>query len=113
MNKFKNEMIIKMGEVEILLRPTFENIANMEGDIGGLAYIAHKFTKPGKGMMGINEAAKIIFYNQAEKNYSLDEIWELVSDEGIQIIGPVMQFLTKITMGNKMAPILTETQKKS
>lgn len=96
-NKFRNELEVTLSGEKILLRPTFENIANMESNVGSIAYLAWKFsrgvtvqgdgtTKPNEDMIksfpSLSETAQIIFYNQAEKKLSLEEIWDLILKNG-------------------------------
>lgn len=121
MNQFRNEMEIELAGVKILLRPTFSNIASMESDVGSVSYLVWKFSrgvqnqnKPTganpkemeeavKYMPSMSEAAKIIFHNQAEKKYSIDEIWELVLKSGqiSQIIVKCCIFIGKmLSSGN-------------
>jgi hypothetical protein len=120
MNKFRNEMNIKLGSQEILLRPTFENVASMESNVGGLAFLAWKFSKGARagntmseniqGMPSMTECAQIIFYNQAavnqddptKKKLNLEEIWELVQEEGLySVVTSMTIYLAKITSGQK------------
>src|SRR5690606_7558027 len=109
MNSARNELIVKLGGEEILLRPTFENISSMESNLGGVAYLGWKFSrgvvigkdgKPDlsggnteravKSLPSMNEVAQIIYYNQAavkpedptQKKYSLEEIWEKMLKNG-------------------------------
>ena len=129
-NKYKNEYEIKMGSETILLRPTFENIADMESNIGGLTYLAWKFSRGMtsmdkveaiKNMPSITEIAQIIYYNQAarkeddttKRKYALEEIWGMVQDEGIRLTKPVTEYLSIITAGNKNASQSSEQEKKS
>jgi len=120
-NPNRNEMLIKLGGVDILLRPSFENIAAMEAKLGGLPYLAFKFSSHGKNSATLSDCAQIIYFNQAavnpndptKKKLSLDEVWELVSQEGVNVLQPVMAFLARLTAGNKMAQELTDAQKKS
>ena len=129
-NKYKNELEIEMGAEKILLRPTFDNISDMECNVGGLTYLAWKFSRSSvlgntqdaiKLLPSITEIAQIIYYNQAARRdddktlrkYSLEEIWDLVQDEGIRLIKPVTEYLSVITAGNKNAAQIGETEKKS
>ena len=129
-NKYKNEMEIKLGQETILLRPTFENISDMESNVGGLTYLAWKFSRglalggtqeAIKLMPSITELAQIIYYNQAARKeddltlrkYSLEDIWVLVQEEGIKLTKPVTEYLSVITAGNKNAAQLPESEKKS
>lgn len=125
-NKFRNEMLINVGGEEILLRPTFKNIAAMENALGGVAYLAFKFGKgidvetkkidpevSSKSLPTMTEAAQIVFYNQAEPNLSLEEVHELCLAEGIKVCFQVVLFLVKVTAGNKLAAEPSERQKKS
>ncbi len=131
-NKFRNEMEISLGGETLLLRPTFENIAAMETDIGGLAYLGWKYSRgirlgadgrPTKASMGseasikatptLTECAKVIYYNQAatkaddptQKKFSLEEIWVLVSVEGISVVRPVTIYLAQVTAGDKKTDV--------
>ena len=128
MNPFRNEATIKLGEVEILLRPTFENVAAMERSLGSLVYLGHRFSKGlrlrmaaeskglpvhtddlAKCMPTLTELAEIIYYNQAarreddqtKRKYSLEEIWAMVSDEGIKISNEVITYVNKIASGRQ------------
>lgn len=127
MNKMRNEMEIVLAGVKILLRPTFENMANMEAKLGGLSYLVWKFCNSGNSVESkarvlppLTECAQIIFFNQAEtkadrpseKLYSLDEIWEMVQSEGIKIVTPVAKFLGQVAAGNAAAPVLSEDEVK-
>lgn len=125
-NKFKNEMEITLAGEVILLRPTFENLAAMESKLGGVAYLAYKFgqgidietgnidqLKSAKAMPSMTETAQIIFYNQAEKKYSLEEIYDLCLDEGVRVCAKAVLFLVKMTAGNKLQKEPSKRQKKS
>lgn len=120
-------MEIKLGEETILLRATFENVSDMESNVGGLSYLAFKFSRGTsletsvKSMPSLTDIAKIIYFNQAARNpedptkrkFSLEEIWDLVQAEGVAVTTPVVTYLALITKGNKNAPTLTEEEKKS
>lgn len=135
-NKFRNEMEIVLGEHKILLRPTFENIAAMEANVGSVAYLGWKYSrgirvdKDGKADKGslnsadavkalppMSEAAQIIFYNQAAtkaddptlKKYSLEEIWDMVLQRGSPVVRDVFVFLGRITAGSKSFDPKAET----
>jgi hypothetical protein len=132
-NKFRNETEIVLGETKILLRPTFENIAAMESTVGSVAWLGWKYSrgirlnedgKPVssndieqtiKALPPLTEAAKIIYFNQAEKTYSQDEIWDMVQGAGIGIAKQVVLYLAKVTSGNKTVDEAeaTEGEKKS
>lgn len=122
MNVYKNEHIIKLGGQEILLRPTFENIAELETMVKPVANIALALTgKDPKGLFPLTLCAKVIYFCQAdrkadrpsERKLSLEEIWIAMQDEGIKIYGPLTEFMAKVTAGNSMTQELTEAQKKS
>lgn len=123
-NKFKNEKEIKIGGESILLRPTFENLANMESKVGSIAHMAMKLVNFNNGMknvIGISEIATIIFYNQAAndpdfgtKPKSIGAIYDLVLEEGFYlVIPPLAEYVGGVTRGNKLEPELSEAQKKS
>ena len=134
-NKFRNEMEITLGGVPILLRPTFENIAAMESHVGSLAWLTWKYsrgarvTKEGsslesaiKSLPSLSECAQIIYYNQVAtkegdptlKKYSLEEIWQLVMQEGMGLSGKVLEFLGRVASGGKQeTEPPTESEKKS
>lgn len=125
-NKHRNEMEISVGSQKILLRPTFENISNLESDLGSISYLSYKF---GKGFdiqtLKINqseaiknaptmtETTKIIFHCQAEKNFTIEEVFELCQDEGIKICMKIVEFLGRIAVGNKMQKEPNARQKKN
>lgn len=141
-NLKRNEMEITLGAEKILLRPTFENVAAMEGAIGGLAYLGWKFSKgfqrmqkgtavsdalanfDPKNMPSLTEMAQVIYFNQAAtkaddptlKKFSLEEIWDLVKMEGIKILPVVTIYISRITAGDKTSATLDElspSEKKS
>lgn len=125
MNKFKNEFEITLGSEKLLLRPTFENMANTETHVGGLSYLAWKLSKGAlrdtsgkvnidmnatvRGSLTLTECAQIIFFNQAashpddstKKLYSLEEIWEKVQAQGISVIAQVTMFIITMVGGQK------------
>lgn len=122
-NKFRNELELELAGEKILLRPTFENMAMMENALGSISYLVFKFSK--NLASGVNETsmmqslppitdtAQIIFYNQAEKKYSLDEIYQKCLDEGSKAGAQVLLFLVRCTSGNKMVKEPSEKQKKN
>jgi hypothetical protein len=140
-NKFRNEMEIKLGDTTILLRPTFENIAAMEENVGSISWLTWKYSRGVKFTNGevdrvasvnetsikavppMSEAAKIIYFNQAAtkpedptlKKYSLEEIWELVNFEGVRVTTKIVEFLGRIASGGKSQNTEppTEHEKKS
>lgn len=138
-NKFRNELEVKLGGVDILLRPTFENLSAMESDIGGIGYLGYKFSRGVrlengklkedtetaiKNLPTLTEAAKIIFHNQAatdpndstKKKYSLEEIWDMVLIEGASVSRQVMKYVVLLTAGDKNrsnVDELNEEEKKS
>jgi hypothetical protein len=125
-NLARNEMLITLGEEKILLRPTFENLSAMESKLGGIAWLAYKFGRgldmdtmkidPGvsaRNMPTLGEAAQIIFFNQAEKKFTQEEIFDLCLDQGISVCAHVVLFLGRMSAGNKMQRGLSDRQKKS
>ena len=129
-NKFKNEMIIKIGGEEILLRPTFENIANLESKLGGVQYLAFKFGQGIGGKAGLmqakslptlTECAQIIYFcqamnnpeNEQEKKYSLEEVFQKLIGNLGNIPAEVMLFMGRMMAGNKLAPDFSEKTKKN
>lgn len=135
-------MEVKVGPETILLRPTFENIAAMESVVGSVSYLGWKFSRgirqnaeggvdartlntaeAIKGMPSMTEVAQIIYFNQAatkendatRKKFSLEEIWDLVSQEGMRLVLPIMTYIANITAGDKMAntDAPSEAEKKS
>jgi len=124
-NLFRNEMMMKIAGVEILLRPTFENLAAMESKMGSIAYLAFKYgakidlkNPDPKEMIKcappVTDTAMIIYYNQAVHKYTLDEILDLVLTEGsLQVGMQIIPFLLRMSAGNKNIPQATEEEKKS
>ncbi len=128
-NPNRNELLVTVGGVDILLRPTFENISSMESVMGGVAYLNWKFSKgmagitkedsaqdrvrkfDPKSMPSMTELAQVIFFNQVatneddptKKKYSLEQIWDLVLKEGISVMPKITMFIAMMTMGDKLA----------
>jgi len=123
-NKSKNEHLIVLDGVEILLRPTFENLSLMESRLGGIAYIAWKYGKDfdpqnlsaasnAKSLPPLSDCAWIIFCNQADKKFSVDEIMDMCCSNGMKVATEVMYFVGKMLAGNKVQAEPSENQKKS
>lgn len=112
-NKFRNEKVVVLGGVEILLRPTFENCANLESSLGfGIPQLA--FNLGLKKMPGLTEMAKVVYFCQAEKKLTLEEIWEMIMHEGAGFGVQIIEFVGAITAGDKSAPDAnTEAVKKN
>ena len=131
MNPMRNEMILKLGSEEILLRPTFENMLATETKVGGLSYLAWRFTKVAnkgssmeekyRNLPSLTEIATIIYLNQAstdpqdpeKKKLSMEKIWELVLVEGLNLMGPLTDFISIMAAGNKYQGDVSESEKKS
>lgn len=105
MNKFRNEKKIVLDEVEILLRPTFANLATVEGEIGSIAGLAIKISTAKDEVsshLSLSLIAKFFYLMQADKKYSLDDIFQLVLDEGYQSCRvQLLQFFILLTAGKK------------
>lgn len=121
-NKYKNERLINIGGVEILLRPTFENLASFETNVITLDQFSFNLVK-GK-MPSLSQIIQAIFYFQAVKEFNLEQINQMVIEaNGIQIFSQVAPFLSSVTAGymNKKdvdeaadkAMAMTEAEKKS
>lgn len=125
MNKLKNEYEVKLGEKVILLRPTFEALANVEGSLGSLAYLAWKFAasrNSPKHSIAFTDLCQIIYLCQAGKNredankpeYSLEDIWELMQSHGaFKVLSDITIFISMVTAGDRTAPDLSEAVKKN
>lgn len=139
MNKARNELVIKVGGKEILLRPTFENIAAMETNLGSVTYLGWKYSRGvtvqnGKASSGtdaiksipsMTEIAQIIYYNQASvnpednslKKYSLEEIWGMMLKNGAagEVVRSIVMYLAQLTAGDKINTVddLSPEEKKS
>lgn len=99
-NKFRNEMVIKVGGVEILLRPTFENCANLEYALGyGIPMLAYNLSK--QKMPGLSDIAKVLFHCQADKKLTLEQVWDLVMVEGVAVTTQILMFVGQISAGDK------------
>lgn len=102
-NKFRNEKIVVLGGVEILLRPTFENCANLESALGfGIPQLAYNLGV--KKMPGLTEMAKVVYFCQADKKYTLEEIWQMIMQEGAGFGVNVIEFVGMVTAGDKALP---------
>lgn len=136
-------MVIKLAGEDILLRPTFENIAAMEANVGGVAYLGWKYSrgvsvnKDGqanlaslvsetaiKSLPSMSEVAQIIYYNQAAtkpedptlRKYSLEEIWEKLLKNGVGgVTRQVTIYLARLTAGDRLSGVedLSDEEKKS
>lgn len=125
-NKTRNEMMLDLAGEKILLRPTFDNLAAMESKMGGIAYLAFKFgggveiasgkisqDAAAKAMPSMTDAAQIIYFNQAEKKFTQEEIFEMCLNTGLKVCAEVVMFLARVSAGNKFAVEPTDSQKKS
>lgn len=99
MNTYKNEKTIKLNDVEILLRPTFENCAALEGDLKiGLNALAFKLAK---AELPLNtDCVKVIYHCQVEKKYTREDIWMLAMGRWIDVMKEVLFFIGNITAGD-------------
>lgn len=106
------------------MRPTFENIAAMESQVGSIAHIAWRFmegSRNPKQVLSMTEVAKIIYLNQAatkegdptKKEMTLAEVWDLVLAEGIQCLNPILEYLSRVSAGNNFQADLTDSVKKN
>jgi hypothetical protein len=112
-NKYKNEMTIKIGEVEILLRPTFDNCASLETAIGkGIPQLAFDMMKGQSPSM--TDLARIVFHSQADKKLTQQQVWDLMLYEGLASSTPIIKFIAQITAGDKnQAELSDEDVKKN
>lgn len=137
MNQFRNELKVTIGGSEILLRPTFENIAQVESNVGSISYLAWKFSRGVrrdatggidkaslsseetiKGLPSLTEMAQIVYYCQAEKTHDLNSIWELIIGSGSSqsLLMQVTVFIGKMLAGSSFEvkeETLNESEKKS
>jgi len=112
MNPLKNEKIVDVGGEKILLRPTFENCANLEQALGfGLPMLAYNLAQ--KKLPNMTDLAKVVYFCQAEKKLTLEQVWELVLKDGMAVATQVLEFVAIITAGDRSQPELTDSQKKS
>lgn len=125
-NRLRNEKEIILGEVKILLRPNFQNIAALESDLGSISYLSYKFGKgydlvtqkinmelASKHAPSMIETTKIIFHCQADKHFTLEEIYDLVLARGIAVCMEIIGFVAQIAAGNQNTKELTPRQKKN
>lgn len=125
-NKFRNEREIKIAGEVILLRPTFENILAMEQNVGSIMWFGHRFgqgktveEKLNKCIPTLTEAAQIVYYNQAatkpddptKKKLSLEEIWQLIQADGVNVISEVVMYIRTMTDGDKKPAVKAEEKK--
>lgn len=122
MNAVKNEQTVKLGAEEILLRPTFGNLAALETNVGSISYLGWKYGRVFmprkeisieekiKSIPPLTEAAQIIYYCQAsvdpndenKKKFSKEEIWELLRDsKGVKVFEDVALFLSRAGAGGE------------
>lgn len=110
-NKYRNELEITLGGEKILLRPTFENIANLEGNLGfgvpTFAYRLHKISSKSEAP-SMTEMAKVAYHCQADKKFSLEQIWDLCMIDGVAFSAEILKFVSQITVGDKAAPDVSD-----
>lgn len=123
-NSFRNEKEIDLNGRKITLRPTFENMSNFEGKVGSIAYVAYKWSQFSvnlKNLPTLSELTMTVYYFQAahDKDFSgklltLNEVFDLVCEEGVfKALTPLLEFLANCTAGNKAAPDVSASEKKS
>jgi queuine/archaeosine tRNA-ribosyltransferase len=119
-NAYKNEKTIRIGEVEILLRPNFENLSSFESNVITLDEFSFRLVK-GR-LPSLSQMVQAIFYFQAEKKFNLEQINCMVqNDVGFQISSDILSFLSGCVAGYKnkadaeksVEKALTESEKKS
>lgn len=118
-NKHRNEKEITLGDFKILLRPTFEAIANLEAHVGPISNFAVVMSKG--SLPKLTDIAKVIYHCQfaiegREGKLTLEEIWDAIQQDGISLAVPIMSFISQVTAGDKtqVEPSqLSENQKKS
>lgn len=126
MNKFRNEMEVKLAGEVLLLRATFENLQAIESSVGSLPFLANKFLsgvaggkgsieeKIKKNMPSTTETALILYHAQAEKKFTLEEVFEkMMSDGALKYSTQAFIFISGACNGNKFADEPTPEEKKS
>lgn len=126
MNKFRNEMEVEVAGEKILLRATFENLAAIEESVGSLPYLANKFLRGvasekgnveaqvKKNMPSTTETVKILFHAQAEKKFTLEQMFEMVMKDGaLKYSTKAFLFIAGACNGNKFPDEPTPEEKKS
>lgn len=111
-NKYKGEVVIKIGEQEFVLKPSYEAIATIEETTGkSLPALMDMFSTDGGAYL--KDVVAVIWGgvvgSMGDKAPSLSEIGELVVEHGImQLVAnqelddnPVAQFMVKCLRGNK------------
>lgn len=124
MNKYKNEALIKVGEVEILLRPDFENLSAFESSVMTMDQFAFNLSKARTPSM--SQLVQTLFYFQAARKpdgtrlLNLEEINLLVMNHGgIALQVPIMGFLARCVSGSATGvdqavdKAVSESEKKS
>jgi hypothetical protein len=115
-NPLKNELEIELGAEKLLLRPSFENLAALEAQIGpldSLSFSLSRQTEDKPRLLSITESVRIIFHCQEPKNLSISEIHSLVMSAGIKARSQLYKFLLTITAGDDAAAEISEEQKKN
>lgn len=114
-----------MGAKEILLRPTMQAVMSVETEVGGLGYLAFRFSQTRredipiaeryKYFPSMTEVAAIIYLCQAKPDeLKRDEIFELVMARGISIIKDITAFITIMAAGDiGEVEEISEDEKKS
>lgn len=112
-NKYKNELVLEIAGEKILLRPTFENIAAFESNVMGIPIMAFNMSKGDlNSLLTMSQTTQLIYYFQAEKKFTLEDIHLMVMDEGLAVTAKALPFLGKIATGAKVDNKVTNTDKK-
>lgn len=99
-NKFRNEKMLHIGGVEILLRPTFENCANLESALNmSLSQLTYNLAM--KKLPTMTDLAKVIYFCQADKKLKMEEVWDLVMAQGVGLTTQILEFIASITSGDQ------------
>lgn len=81
MNKHSGERAIKLGDEEVVIRPSFEAICNIEGMLGVSVVVLLDSYLNSKPKMG--DLAAIVYCCQKEKKYSFQEIGQKIYKSGM------------------------------
>ena len=102
-NDMRNEMELELAGEKLLLRPTFEGIAEMENVSGlGIQGIAANLIRENAS---IRVVAAVIWgglVGAENKKYTLEQIQEMIVDHGIYDLVPqAMLFMNQAMRGNR------------
>lgn len=111
MNSERGEIAIRLGGQEIVLRPTFEALVEIEQQLGqGLVALARRMATRD---IGLRDAAVIVRASMVDDKPPLAEVGRRILDQGlVTLVGPLAGFIAGALSGgaqpNPQVPAATQ-----